>query len=273
MPAEHRPRRSALYMPGANARALDKARSLPADVLILDLEDAVAPDAKEEARRLVAQALGQGGYGSREVVVRVNGAGTPWHEDDLAMVRGAHPDAVLLPKVERARDVEFVDAAGLPLWAMVETPACILNIAEVASASLATMVVGINDLAKELRAPLSPGREAFRTALHMTVMAARANGLCALDGVWNDIGDEAGLAAEGADGAALGFDGKTLIHPSQIEPANRAFSPSEEEVAHARAVIAAFAEQPHAGVLKVNGKMTERLHLAEAKRIAALAEA
>lgn len=268
---EYRPRRSALYMPGANARALEKAKDLPADVLILDLEDAVAPAAKADARALVAEAVKSRAYGDREVVVRVNGFGTDWHGDDIVMVREAQPDAVLLPKVNRPDDVK-IPIDQVPVWVMIETPLGVLNAASIAASKAAALIIGANDLAKDLRAPLAPGRDALRVALQTTVLAARAHGKAALDGVWNDLGDAEGLAAECRDGAALGFDGKTLIHPGQIEAANAAFSPSEEEIAQARAVIAAFAAQPDAGVLKVNGRMTERLHLAEAERIAALAD-
>lgn len=267
-----RPRRSALYMPGANARALEKARGLPADVLIFDLEDAVAPDAKDLARRQVAEALRVGGYGRREVAVRINGIGTPWHEGDLAMVRGSRPDAVVLPKVEDA-DAAGIEADGLPLWAMVETPRAILALPRIAAGAFPVLIAGTNDLAKDLRAPLVPGRAALQTALQSLVIAARAHGRTALDGVFNDIGDAEAMAAECAEGAALGFDGKTLIHPSQLAAANAAFAPDADAVRDARAVIAAFAAQPDAGVLKVNGRMTERLHLAEARRIDALAAA
>jgi citrate lyase beta subunit len=251
-------------MPGANARALEKAKSLDADVLIFDLEDAVLPDAKDEARSLVAEAVRGGGY-SGEVVIRVNGEGTPWRREDLAMVRAVKPDAVLLPKVEAG--AKPLDA--IPLWAMIETPGAILNAGSIAASGYQALVVGINDLSKELRAPIAPGRGAFRMALQTTVMAARASGIVALDGVFNSLDDEGGLAAECADGAALGFDGKTLIHPSQIEEANAAFSPSAADVEQARAIVEAFAADPGAGVLRVRGQMTERLHLAAAEDLLA----
>ncbi|MBZ6378219.1 CoA ester lyase [Pacificimonas flava] len=265
--ASFRRRRSCLYMPGSNARALEKVKTLDADVVIFDLEDAVLPDQKAEARRLVAEAVRAGGYGPREVVIRINGAGTPWHGEDLIMARDAGPDAVLFPKVEAAAD-RF---DGMVQWAMIETPRAVLEADRIAASGFAALVVGTNDLAKEMHAPITPGRDAFRVALQQTVLAARANGIAALDGVYNDIGNDEGLAAECADGALLGFDGKTLIHPSQLEIANRAFSPSEEELEHARAVVAAFAAQPEAGVLKVKGRMTERLHLEEARRTLMLA--
>ncbi len=287
MPPTDRPRRSCLYMPGANPRALEKARDLPADVLLLDLEDAVAPDAKAEARRAIAGAVAAGGYGQREIIVRMNGLDTPWGAEDLAMIAASGADAVLAPKVSTPTDILRLDralgAAGAPermaLWVMIETPLAIFNIREIAEMAartrLAAFVMGTNDLAKETRARLTPGRPAFQTALQLAVMAARANGLTAIDGVFNDIKDEAGLAAECEQGRDLGFDGKTLIHPAQIETANRIFAPSEADIAQAREVIAAFAEPQNAGkgVLKVNGRMTELLHLAEARRIVALAEA
>jgi len=287
MSTAHRPRRSCLYMPGANARALEKAREIPADTLILDLEDAVGPEAKIEARSAIAAALAAGGYGKRELVVRMNGLDSEWGPADLEMAVKAGAHAVLAPKVTGARDIERLDAAlkkagageGFALWVMIETPLAILNIKEIAAAStgsrLTTFVMGTNDLAKEYRARMTPDRLAFQTALQLSVAAARAYGLIAIDGVYNDIKNEAGFAAECEQGRDLGFDGKTLIHPSQVEACNRVFAPSEADVEQARAVIAAFADPANAGkgVLKVNGKMTELLHLDEAKRTVAMNEA
>jgi citrate lyase subunit beta / citryl-CoA lyase len=287
MSTTHRPRRSCLYMPGANARALEKARELPADTLILDLEDAVAPEAKGEARGAIAAALAAGGYGKRELVVRMNGLDSEWGPADLEMAVKSGAAAVLAPKVTGVRDIERLDAAlkkagageGFALWVMIEMPLAILSIREIAAASvgsrLTTFVMGTNDLAKEYRARMTPDRHAFQTALQLSVAAARAYGLTAIDGVYNDIKNEAGFAAECEQGRDLGFDGKTLIHPSQVEDCNRIFAPSEADVEQARAVIAAFADPSNAGkgVLKVNGKMTELLHLDEAKRTVAMDEA
>ena len=287
MSTAHRPRRSCLYMPGANARALEKARELPADTLILDLEDAVAPEAKAEARGAIAAALAAGGYGQRELVVRMNGLDSEWGHADLEMAVKSGAAAVLAPKVTGARDIERLDAAlkkagageGFALWVMIEMPLAILNIKDIAAAStgsrLTTFVMGTNDLAKEYRARMTPDRAAFQTALQLSVAAARAYGLTAIDGVYNDIKNEAGFAAECEQGRDLGFDGKTLIHPSQVDTCNRVFAPSEADVEQARAVIAAFADRVNAGkgVLKVNGKMTELLHLDEAKRTVAMDEA
>ena len=270
--AEYRPRRSVLYMPGANARALEKAKELPCDSVIFDLEDAVAPEAKAAARQQVADAVRNGGYGAREVVVRINGADTPWHGDDVAMVSATRPGAVLVPKVERARDIEHFAIDSLPVWAMIETPRAILEVGDIAATRVAVLCMGLNDLAKDLRAPISKDRAPLQTALQMTLLAARAEGKVALDGVYNDIADEDGFAAECAEGRALGFDGKTLIHPSQIEGANAAYSPSAEEVRRAQAIVAAFAANPNAGVLKVEGQLAERLHLEEARRIVAISE-
>lgn len=282
-----RPRRSCLYMPGANAKALEKAKTLAADVLILDLEDSVAPESKELAREQVTAAVKAGGYGKREIVIRVNGLSTPWGKDDIAAACAAKPNGILVPKVESGAQVRELDAeltvAGLGkdalLWANIETPRAILNITDIAAASkdtrLACFVMGLNDLAKETRALQRPGRAAFQTALAMGVMAARAEGLVAIDGVFNDIADAAGFDAECRQALEFGYDGKTLIHPSQIDGANTVFAPSAEEVARARAVIAAFAlpENAGKGVIKVDGKMTELLHMHEAQRVVAVAEA
>jgi len=287
MSTAHRPRRSCLYMPGANARALEKARELPADTLILDLEDAVAPEAKGEARGAIAAALAAGGYGKRELVVRMNGLDSEWGPADLEMTVKSGAAAVLAPKVTGVRDIERLDAAlkkagageGFALWVMIETPLAILNIKEIAAAStgshLTTFVMGTNDLAKEYRARMTPDRLAFQTALQLSVAAARAYGLTAIDGVYNDIKNEDGFRHECEQGRDLGFDGKTLIHPSQLEDCNRIFAPSRHDVEQAQAVIEAFADPANAGkgVLKVNGKMTELLHLDEAKRTVAMDEA
>ena len=287
MSTAHRPRRSCLYMPGANARAMEKAREIPADTLILDLEDAVAPEAKGEARGAIAAALKVGGYGPRELVVRMNGLDTEWGHADLEMAVAAGAHAVLAPKVTGARDIERLDAAlgkvgagaDFALWVMIEMPLAILNIKEIAAAKigsrLTTFVMGTNDLAKEYRARMTPDRLAFQTALQLSVAAARAFGLTAIDGVYNDIKNEAGFAGECEQGRDLGFDGKTLIHPSQVETCNRVFAPSAADVDQARAVIEAFADPANAGkgVLKVNGKMTELLHLDEARRTVAMDEA
>ena len=277
-----RPRRSALYLPASNARAADKARALPCDVVILDLEDAVAPDAKLEARALAASAVQVGGYGSREVVIRGNGLDTPWGRDDLAAIAAARPDAVLIPKVSSPADIQAARAAvgpDLPIWAMIETCAAMFSLETLGTASVAAgvsvWVIGSNDLAKEMRCALTTERAPLLAALSLSVMAARAHGLTILDGVFNDIADAEGLAQQCAQGAAFGFDGKTLIHPGQIEAANRAFSPDPEAVVWARMVVDAFA-QPGTGdkgVLKVDGRMVERLHLAQAQRLIAIAGA
>ena len=281
-----RPRRSCLYMPGANAKALEKAKTLAADVLIFDLEDSVAPEAKEEARAQVAAAVKGGGYGKREIIVRVNGLSTPWGRDDIAAACACGPNGILAPKIESGAQVAELDAAltaaGLPkeatLWANIETPRAILNLADIAAAArstrLACFVMGLNDLSKETRARQRPGRAAFQAALSLAVMAARAEGLTAIDGVFNDIADSAGFETECRQALEFGYDGKTLIHPSQIETANTVFAPSAEEVTRARAIIAAFAlpENAGKGVIKVDGRMMELLHLEEAKRIVAVSE-
>lgn len=283
----HRPRRSCLYMPGANERALEKAKSLAADTVIMDLEDAVAPDAKDTARDTIRSAIRTGGYGHREIVVRINGLDTEWGQADLDMAVAAGADALLAPKVMDGSDIDRLDDAmsqvGAPasmgLWVMIEMPRAILNIQDIASARdrtrLTTFVMGTNDLAKEYRARMTPDRLAFQTALGLSIAAARAYNLVAIDGVYNDIKNEQGLIAECEQGRDLGFDGKTLIHPSQLDTANRVFAPSPHDVEHAQAVIEAFAAPENAGkgVLKVNGKMTELLHLDEARRTVAMDEA
>ena len=273
-------------MPGANAKALEKAKTLAADVLLLDLEDSVAPEAKAEARAQVAAAVKAGGYGKREVIVRCNALSTPWGRDDIAAAGPAGPDGLLAPKVESAEEVRALDsamsAAGFPahatLWVMIETPRAILNLAEIAAAAngtrLSVFVLGLNDLAKETRARAGAGRAAFFAPLSLAVTAARAEGLTAIDGVYNDIADQVGFEAECRQGLEFGFDGKTLIHPSQIDACNAVFAPTPEEIARARAVIDAFAlpENAGKGVIKVDGKMTELLHLEEARRVVAVSE-
>jgi citrate lyase subunit beta/citryl-CoA lyase len=284
-----RPRRSVLYMPGSNARALEKAKSLPADGLIIDLEDAVAPEAKEAARGQVCAAVKAGGYGGRELVIRINGLETPWGQADLQAAAAAGPDAVLVPKVSSAADIaratEGLAKAGAPagtrLWAMVETPLAILNVAEIAAAAkapgarLACFVMGTNDLVKETRAELSDGRLGALYWLSAAVTAARAYGLDVLDGVYNNFKDAEGFRSECRQGRLLGFDGKTLIHPDQIAVANEIFAPAPEEVAFARKIIAAFEAPEHKGkgVITVDGRMVEIMHAEMARRTVAIAEA
>jgi citrate lyase subunit beta/citryl-CoA lyase len=283
--AELRPRRSVLYMPGANERALTKAETLPADALILDLEDAVAPDAKAEARERVCEAAASGRYGRREVTIRINGAGTPWHDDDLRAVAAAGPAAVVVPKVDSAGAVHAIEkgleAGGAPdrtaIWAMLETPAATLRAAEICTASerLTVLVMGTNDLAKELQAEHVPGRQPLLPGLGLSLLAARATRKVILDGVYNDIADAEGFEAECRQGRQLGFDGKTLIHPSQLEPCNRVFAPGADEVERAGRIIEAFeqAEAEGRGVVTVDGRMVENLHVEQARRTLALAAA
>jgi citrate lyase subunit beta/citryl-CoA lyase len=283
-----RPRRSLLYMPGSNARAMEKARELPADCVILDLEDAVAPDAKAKARELIIAALKQGGFGRREVIVRINGLDTPWWQDDLA-VAAAVPDAILVPKVsgpEQLHDVakHLVGVraeATIGIWAMMETPLAMLNAREIAAAAsdagsrLAGFVMGTNDLAKDTRARLLPGRAPMIPWLMTCIAAARAYGIDIVDGVYNELGNAEGFAAECRQGRELGFDGKTLIHPQQIAPCNEAFSPAADEVVWARKIIGAFElpENVSKGVIQVDGRMVERLHAEMAQRTVAIADA
>lgn len=284
-----RPRRSVLYMPGANKRALEKAKTLPADSLILDLEDSVAPEAKAQARDSVCAAVKAGGYGHRELVIRVNAIETPWGMDDLRAAVAAAPDAILVPKVSQPGDIVTaakvlgsVHAPGKTrLWAMMETPKSMLNAREIAALGtepehrLACLVMGTNDLLKESRARALHNRIAVVPWLAMTLVAARAFGLDILDGVYNDFRDDEGFREECEHGRTLGMDGKTLIHPSQVTPCNEIFSPSDEEVTWSRAIIAAFdnPENDHKGVITVDGKMVERLHLAMAERTVAIADA
>ncbi len=280
-----RPRRSVLYMPGANERALEKAKGLPADAIIFDLEDAVAPDAKAEARGRVCAAVGSGEYGRRELTIRVNGLDTEWHTDDVAAAARAGPAAVVVPKVGSTADVKAIedrlDAAGAPdhtaIWAMVETPSAMLHAEEIAATSerLTVLVMGTNDLAKELHADHVPGRQPLLTGLGLCLLAARATGKVILDGVYNDIKDPEGFEAECVQGREMGFDGKTLIHPSQLEPANQVWAPAPEAVDDARELIATFEAgvAEGQGVVTHNGRMIENMHVANAERLIALADA
>jgi len=284
-----RPRRSVLYMPGANARALEKAKTLPCDAVILDLEDAVAPEAKVAARQQVMTVVATGGFGSREVIVRINGLDTDWWLDDLAAAAKAHPDGILVPKVSKPAHLRTVAARltdiaadhRIRVWAMIETPLGIINAAEIAAVAhhpenrLAGFVMGTNDLAKESRAKLLQGRAPMVSWLAAGVLAAHAYGIDILDGVYNDIADEEGFRRECGQGRDMGFDGKTLIHPNQIAPCNSAFSPSEADIAQARKIIAAFElpENQSKGVVQLDGRMVERMHADMAKRTVAIADA
>ena len=275
-----RPRRSVLYMPGSNRRAMEKARELPADVLILDLEDAVAPDAKASARQEVVEAVGRSGYGLREVVIRINGLGTHWHADDLTAVTASNAHAILLPKVEGAGQVRTVAAAlpeGMDLWCMIETPLAILHAEEIAASSSKTkcLVMGTADLAADLNALHTFHREPFAASLSLCLLAARAYGLAALDGVFLDLKDDAGFEAACLQGRQFGFDGKTLIHPRQVAAANQIFAPSNDEIAEANIIVTAFeqAQTEGKGVVVVNGQLVENLHVASARRLLALSGA
>src|SRR3984957_18015198 len=279
-----RPRRSALYLPGNNARALEKGKTLTADVLIFDLEDAVGPDAKADSRAKVCDAISADSYRPREGVVRINGLGTDWHDDDLAAVAGTSAHGVLVPKVETGEQVQalaaVLDKLGAPeslqLWVMIETPRAFLRAEEIASASdrLAGLVVGTNDLVNELHGLHVPGRAPIVPALALAVLGARAAGKAILDGVFNSIADEAGFRAEARQGREMGFDGKTLIHPSQIAPANELFGPSEKELADARKIVSAYEQAQAAGnsVITVDGRMIESLHVRDAQRTLALGD-
>ena len=285
MTAAVRPRRSILYMPGSNARALEKAKGLPADGFIFDLEDAVAPDAKELAREQVCAAAQSGAYGGRELVIRANGLDTPWGRDDLAAVAQAAPDAVLVPKVDGPDDIraaeDILTAAGAPdstaVWAMMETPRGMLHADAIAASSprLACLVVGTADLVKDLRAEHTADRLPVLPSLGLCVLAARAHGLAVLDGVFIQLDDMDGFTAECGQGRELGFDGKTLVHPKQIAAANEAFAPGRQAVDHARRMIAAYAEAEAQGrgVAVLDGRMVEKLHVENAQRLVALAEA
>jgi len=279
----YRPRRSVLYMPASNQRALDKARTIPADGLILDLEDAVAPQDKEEARERACSAVRSGAYGRREVAVRVNAVDTAWHAEDLAAACAAGPDAVLVPKVDSAgavRDLaRRMDLLGAPgrtrLWVMLETPRAMLHAEEVAAASdrLAVLVVGTNDLVREMDAVHVPGRHPLTAALGLAVLGARSAGRAILDGVYNDVRDGEGFRAECRQAREMGFDGKTLIHPGQVDGANDAFAPSAEDVADARGVLAAWEDGKGSGVVTYRGRMVESLHVESARRTLAVHEA
>lgn len=278
-----RPRRSALYLPGNKARALEKGKTLPADVLIFDLEDAVGPDAKAESRARVCDAVASGGYHPREIVVRINGFGTQWHDDDLAAAARSGAHGVLVPKVERGEQVralvaalESLGAPSLQLWVMVETPGAFLRVEEIASASdrLVALVVGTNDLVNDLHALHVPGRATVVPALSLAVLGARAAGKAILDGVFNNIADADGFRLEARQGREMGFDGKTLIHPSQIGPANEVFGPSQQEVDDAGKIVSAYERARAEGksVITVDGRMIEGLHVRDAQRVLALAE-
>jgi citrate lyase subunit beta / citryl-CoA lyase len=279
------PRRSVLYMPGANTRALEKAKTLHADALIFDLEDAVAPDAKDQARENVCAAVRDGGYGRRELTIRTNGIGTPWHEADIAAAAAVGPAAIVVPKINSADEVRAVEAllvaGGAPahtkIWAMLETPAALEAAHSIARASdrLAVLVMGTNDLMKELRCHSVAGRAPLLYSLSVCVAAARGADRAILDGVFNAVDDAEGFAAECLQGAQFGFDGKTLIHPSQLEPANAAFAPSAAELEHAARVIGAFDEAlaEGKGVVTLDGRMIENLHVDNARRAIAMAEA
>ena len=282
MSTAFRPRRSVLYMPSSNARALEKAKTIACDGLILDLEDAVAPDAKPSARDAACAAVKSGEYGRRELTIRVNGVDTEWHDEDLAAACAAGPDAIVVPKVNSADAVRSLVAAmerhGAPehttLWAMVETPIAMLHAYEIASASdrLSVLVMGTNDLAKELYAEHVPGRQPLLTGLGLALLAARATGKAILDGVYNDVKNLDGFAAECAQGRQMGFDGKTLIHPGQVAPANEAFAPSEQAVADARGILEAW-NAGGSGVVTYNGRMIENLHVESAQRTLAIHDA
>lgn len=284
-----RPRRSALYMPGSNARALEKARGLDADTLIFDLEDAVAPDAKDVARDQIVAAVKAGGYGGREVIVRINGLDTPWGEADLEAAIAAAPDGILIPKVSSPSDLQRVAAPvnaqgaspSLKLWAMMETPLAMLNAGAIAACAqdpdmrLACFVMGTNDLAKETGARLIDGRAPMMPWLMTCVAAAKAYGIDILDGVYNDFSNIEGLEAECAQGRDMGMDGKTLIHPKQLGPCNGTFSASGDELEAARKIIAAFElpENAGKGAIKLDGRMVERMHAEMAQRSVSIAEA
>ncbi len=263
-------------MPGSNARAMEKARTLDCDVVVLDLEDAVGPGDKDAARQAVAAAVTGKIFGAREVVVRINAHDTPFAHADLEAVAKAQPDAVLLPKVQGAAEVGGAHRAmpsSIALWAMIETPRAVLNLDAIAGAGAACLMLGSNDLIKDMRGQALPGRENLWAVMSQIVLVARAHGLIALDGTYNAIADEAGFAETCAQGRAFGFDGKSLIHPGQIEIANRIFAPSPAELEEARAILAAFAREPGKGVIALDGRMVEQLHAQEAARLVALAEA
>ncbi|MEO6717618.1 MAG: CoA ester lyase [Novosphingobium sp.] len=280
----NRPRRSALYLPATNAKALAKVRGLPADVVILDLEDSVAPDRKAEARAAAVTAVREGGFGAREVAIRANGLDTEWGAADLLAIAGTRADAVLIPKVSSTGDIARCQAAlsaapeAMQLWAMIETCACLPRLHDIAalatSTRLSLWVMGVNDLAREMRARLTPERTPFLPILTMAVAAARTHGLTILDGVCNEFRDLEAFQAEAEQGLLFGFDGKSLIHPDQIAPCNAVFSPGAEELAWSEQIIAAFAlpENQGKGAIQVEGKMVELLHLEQAQRLVTVAE-
>lgn len=279
----YRPRRSVLYMPSSNERALEKAKTLPVDGLILDLEDAVAPDLKTPARDNACAAVRSGEYGQREVTIRINASGTQWHDDDLAAACAAGPDGIVVPKVDSAQEVLGLVAAmerhGAPehtrLWAMIESPAAVLCVGEIAASSprLAALVIGTNDLVKELGARHVPGRQPLLTSLSLAQLAARRSGVAILDGVYNDVTDLDGFVAECRQGADMGFDGKTLIHPGQVGPCNEVFAPSPAEVEDAHALVAAWDAGAGSGVVTHRGRMVEHLHVEIARQVIATAQA
>lgn len=281
---DQRPRRSALYLPASNAKAVAKARTLPCDVVILDLEDSVAPELKAEARAAAIAAVREGGFGNREVAIRANGIDTEWGAADLAAIAGSGADAVLVPKVSGPADIDRYQTAlaaapgAMQLWAMIETCASVFALEQIAARAadtrLSLWVMGVNDLAKEMRARLTPERTPFLPILSLAVAAARAHGLTILDGVCNEFRDLALFRAEAEQGLLYGFDGKSLIHPDQIAPTNEVFSPSAEELAWANTVIAAFTQPENAGkgAIRVEGKMVELLHLDQAQRLVAVAK-
>ncbi len=285
MAATFRPRRSVLYMPGSNARAQEKAKTIPADAIILDLEDAVAPDAKAAARETVCNSVHQGGYGGREMIIRINGLDTPWGVEDIRAAVSVQPDAILVPKVESAEMVHKVESlmtasgalATTAIWCMIETPRGILKVADIAAASprLGALVMGTSDLVKDVHARHTPLRLPMLTSLSLSILAARAEGLAVLDGVYLDLQDAAGFRDACVQGLEFGFDGKTLIHPSQVEPCNEVYAPDAAEVDLSRRIIEAFAaaEKEGKGVVVVDGKLVENLHVENARRVVALAEA
>ena len=284
MPTTARPRRSVLYMPGSNARALEKGRTLACDALIMDLEDAVAPDAKEQAREQIVAALGEGGYGQREILVRTNGLDTPWGYADIVAASTSGADGILLPKVEGANMVQqaerIMDAAGAPdsqkIWCMMETPLGILNAQEIGASSprVGGFVMGTSDLAKDMHGHHTRERVPFQSSLSHCVLVARAYGLAIVDGVHLDLADDEGFAYSCRQGLEMGFDGKTLIHPKTVGKANEVFGPSEKEVEWSKTIIEAFeaAQAEGKGVVVVDGKLVENLHVAEAKRLVALSD-
>jgi len=285
MAASVRPRRSVLYMPGSNTRAMEKAKTIAADAIILDLEDAVSPDAKATARQQIVDALAAGGYGKREMIVRINGLDTPWGADDMAAIAKSGADAILVPKINDAQTVQglvaAMDKAGAPasmaLWCMMETPIGILNAQSIGAASdrVAVWVMGTNDIAKDTGAHHTPMRLPMVTALGICMLAARAYGIQILDGVYNDIKDENGFRDICQQGLEMGFDGKTLIHPSQVAPCNEVFSPTEAQLEMAARIVAGFeeAQREGKGVVTVDGRMIENLHVEQAKKQLALAAA